>query len=104
MRVDAVGPDWVGDDIVDVRDRCQVDDRVASPDSAARDLAIGDVAADRCVRPGRMMARGDEVEDDRLVAAGGEDIENMRADESGAAGDENPHSAASARVSSEEGR
>jgi hypothetical protein len=38
------------------------------------------------------------------VAGGGEDVENVRADEAGAAGDENSHSAASASDSTAEGR
>jgi hypothetical protein len=38
------------------------------------------------------------------VSYGGEDVENVRADKAGAAGDKNPHSAASASDSSAEGR
>ena len=45
-----------------------------------------------------------EIEDDRFVAGGGEDVENVRADESRAARDQNPHSTASASVSSSAGR
>jgi hypothetical protein len=38
------------------------------------------------------------------VAGGNEEVENMRANEAGAAGDENSHSAASTSDSSPEGR
>ena len=50
------------------------------------------------------MARGHEVEDNRVVAGGGEDVEDVRADEARATGDENPHSAASASDWTAEGR
>ena len=50
VDVDPVGPQRVGDDVVDVRDRGEVDDRLAAARRAPRGVAVGDVADDRLDR------------------------------------------------------
>src|SRR5207342_790333 len=83
------------DRAVDVRLGGQVDDRLAALSRAGDGLGIGDVPdAKVAVDPVEVLpaARvGELVEHDDLVAAPDEALDEVAADETAAAGDEDPH-------------
>src|SRR5581483_6618978 len=83
-------------DLVDVGDGGEVKHSVAAAYRGADGRLIAEVA-DRCVdRVAVAVVRGgEEVEVARLVTAGLQPVEDVRADEPGAAGDEHPHPTAS---------
>jgi hypothetical protein len=91
MHVDAIGPNRIGDDVVDIGDGCEVDDRIAASNGAARCLAIREVAGYRVDLSWRVVWGVDEVEDDRLVAMHPEPVDDVRTDEARAARDEDSH-------------
>ena len=98
LRAEHVGEDELGraeDRAVDVRLGGEVDDRLAALRRARDRVRVGDVALVELVLDAfevRAVARvGQLVEDDDVVAARGEATDEVRADEPGAAGDENPH-------------
>ena len=104
VHVDAVGANRVGDDVVDVGDGGEMDDRVAAANRAARRLAVGEVADHRRDVSRRVMRRVDEVEDDRLVAVRAQPVDDVRADEARAARDEDSHCDAARRAGRAAGR
>src|SRR5690606_23677602 len=71
---------------------------VDAVDGAAQHRLVGEVADDELGRGrevlGRFLVRGEGVEDDDGVAAGGEPLADRSADESGAAGHEYAHGSA----------
>jgi hypothetical protein len=84
------------DRAVDVRLRGEVDDRVAPPGGALDVGRLGDVAVDELevLRQVRAVAGVRQlVEDDDLLARREQTLDEVRADEAGAAGDEDPHAA-----------
>jgi hypothetical protein len=91
VHVDAAGANGIRHDVVDVGNRGEMDHRIAAADRAPRRLAVRHVAGDREIRPRRVMPRRHEVEHHRLVARGVERVEDVRADEARAAGDEDSH-------------
>src|SRR5581483_7126544 len=86
---------------VDVRLRREVDDRVAAAGRTRDRVRIGDVALVELVldvfEVGAVAGVRELVEDDDLVAGRGEPPREVRADEAGAAGDEDPHAESLAR-------
>ena len=90
----AVGAERIGDDVVDVRDRGEMDDRVAAARSPPGGVAVGDVAEHRSHLGRRVVRRLREIEDHRLVAVCDQPVDDVRADEAGTAGDEHPHAIA----------
>ena len=68
-----------------------MEDRVAAVERLAHGRRVGEVA-DHGLDLGRVVVgRGDQVDDPRLVACGRELVDDVRADEPGAAGDESLH-------------
>src|SRR5262249_46649496 len=98
LRAEDVGEDELGrseDGAVDVALRREVDDRLAAFCRAHDRLGIGDVALEEVVLDPlevRTVTRvGQLVEDGALAARGAQRARELRADESGAAGDEDAH-------------
>ena len=83
------------DRAVDVRLGGEVDDRLAALRSLRHGLRVGDVALVElvldAVEVGAVAGVGELVEDDHLVAGRREAVDEVRADEPGAAGDEHAH-------------
>ncbi len=73
----------------------EVDDRVAARSGARDRLGIGDVGLDEpavtALEIGGVPGVGELVEDDDLVAAREQALDEVGADEAGPAGDENLH-------------
>ena len=104
VRAEDVGLDELGaaqDRTVDMRLGREVHDGVAACSCVADRDRVGDVALVELVRHAfevRPVARVRElVEDDRVVAPRREEPHEVRADEAGAAGDEDPHAESLAR-------
>ena len=97
MHVDPVGANRVGDDLVDVRNRSQVNDRIATARSPSRGGEIGDVADHLAHRSWVVVPGLHVVEDHGLVPGVRNRIDDVRADEAGAARDEDSHRAAAWR-------
>ena len=87
-RVGSVG---VLDHLVHVRQRREVHDRIAALDGGADSVAIGEVRERGVDLALGVPGRRDEVEDPRLVACYGQLVDDVRADEARAAGNENLH-------------
>jgi hypothetical protein len=73
--------------VVHIRDGREVHDRVAPADAGANGVDVEQVADDRRVR----VLRPDEIEDDGLVPGGRQLVDDVRADEARAAGDQDLH-------------
>jgi len=65
-------------------------DRVAASRGGEGGFLVGQVADHRLDLGGRMVRRGDEIEDARLVAVRKEPIDDVGADEAGASRHEHP--------------
>ena len=86
--VGALGADRVGLHVADVRHGRQVDDGLAAGHGFLESAGVGGVAEDGFDHPVPVVPRAAEVEDARLVALTGQDVDDVRADEAGAARDE----------------
>src|SRR5581483_11826206 len=97
LRAQHVGADELGrveDGAVDVGLGGEVDDRLAAPGGSSHRVGIGDVADDErrvhALEVGRVAGVRELVEHDDLVPRRDETAHEVRADEAGAAGDEDP--------------
>ena len=88
--VDELGAGWVGDDVVDVRDRCEMHYRVAASDGPAHGVEVQQIA-DQRLDLAVVVRRLHEVEVPRRVPMRRQTVDDVRADESRAACDEDLH-------------
>ena len=93
--VDLLGEHRVGEDVADVGDRREVDDRVAVAHRQVEVGGVGDAAGEGLDLERRVVRRGAEVEDPRRVAAVEQPVDDVGADEAAAARDQDPHAASS---------
>src|SRR5205823_3576026 len=98
LRPEHVGGDELGgteDRAVDVRLGGEVDDRLAAGGGVGDRLRVGDVSLPELVldalEVGPVPGVGQLVEDDDVLAGRGETADEVRADEAGSTGDQNPH-------------
>ena len=98
--VHAVGQRGIRRDLVDVRKRGEMNNRIAAFERRDDRIAIAEIAQDRLDVPGAMMRRRDEIEVPRLDPPRQEPVHHMGSDEPGAAGHEHPHSVSSSDVDS----
>ena len=80
-------------------DRDEVDDDLAALGCGAEAGRVGDVALDRLAAPGLERLRAVEAADERanVVPARAQCVRNLRADEPGAAGEQDLHAPSSSR-------
>ena len=76
-------------DLVDVRDGGEVEHRIDALERLLHDRGIAEIAEHRLHV--RVVRGRDQIEDPRFVARGVQLVDDVRADEPGAAGDEDLH-------------
>jgi hypothetical protein len=78
-------------DLVDIGDGREMDHSVARPHGLAKGWPIQDVTGDAFDPSRTIPLRLHQVEDERLVPSRQQAVDDVRADEAGPAGDEDPH-------------